>query len=220
VNELSAISANAGTITSGVIQGTTGTTKFDLNNDRIEVGSGLVKIGKGVLADGGHGIRLNAANLEVNGEIAARYIRLTDSVIVDLQDWEYLVEHEITNAQQNYLYTFSADIMRDNVTIWTPLGSKAYIDRVPIQISVYFNWGTSIVGGVTLSVKINSTEVFHYYEAGYGNVVDTVVKDIFKNYSVPIGSKLYVTVLPQGTSQIDWTLRVAVPKTLFIVPVR
>jgi hypothetical protein len=163
---------------------------------------------------------LNAANLEVDGEIATRYIRLTDSVIVDLQDWEYLVEHTITNAQQNYLYTFSADIMRDNVTIWTPLGSKAYIDRVPIQISVYFNWGTSIVGGVTLSVKINSTEVFHYYEAGYGNVVDTVVKDIFKNYSVPVGSTLYVTVLPQGTSQIDWTLRVAVPKTLFIVPVR
>lgn len=220
VNELSAISANAGTITAGTIQGSTGTTKFDLNNDRIEVGSGLVKIGKGVLSGGGDGILLNAANLEVNGEIATRYIRLTDSVIVDLQNWEYLVEHTITSAQQNYLYTFSADIMRDNVTIWTPLGSKAYIDRVPIQISVYFNWGTSIVGSVTLSVKINSTEVFHYYEAGYGNVVDTVVKDIFKNYSVPIGSKLYVTVLPRESSQISWTLRVAVPKTLFIVPVR
>jgi len=220
VNELSAISANAGTITAGIIQGSTGTTKFDLNNDGIEVGSGLVKIGKGVLSDGGHGIRLNAANLEVDGEIATRYIRLTDSVIVDLQDWEYLVEHEIEFAQEDYLYTFSADIMRDNVTIWTPLGSKAYMDRVPVQISVYFNWVTSEVGGVTLSVKINSTEVFHYHEEGYGNVVDTVVKDIFKNYSVPIGSKLYVTVLPQGTSQINWTLRVAVPKTLFIVPVR
>jgi hypothetical protein len=183
-------------------------------------GTDIVKIGEGAIDGTTDGIRLNAANLEVDGEIATRYIRLTDSVIVDLQDWEYLVEHTITNAQQNYLYTFSADIMRDNVTIWTPLGSKAYIDRVPIQISVYFNWGTSIVGGVTLSVKINSTEVFHYYKAGYGNVVDTVVKDIFKNYSVPIGSTLYVTVLPQGTSQIDWTLRVAVPKTLFIVPVR
>lgn len=72
VGQLSSISANIGTITAGVLQKQSGTTRIDLNNDLITVDGGDVKIGKGALTDGSNGISINNGKFEMtnsNGKL-------------------------------------------------------------------------------------------------------------------------------------------------------
>jgi len=65
VSELSAITANAGTITAGKLQGASSTTVVDLDNDYIDVASGTVRIGKGVLSDSSDGIKIVDGKIEI-----------------------------------------------------------------------------------------------------------------------------------------------------------
>ncbi|MEN3043103.1 MAG: hypothetical protein ABDH59_07415, partial [Fervidobacterium sp.] len=74
ISELSAISANLGTVTAGTLQGSTSTAKFDLNSEQITVATDKVKIGKGVLPDGSDGIYIKNANLYVEGGILGDHI--------------------------------------------------------------------------------------------------------------------------------------------------
>ncbi|AJW76925.1 hypothetical protein X275_01390 [Marinitoga sp. 1197] len=65
VSQLSAITGNVGILNSGKIQGNTGTTEFDLDNDKISISNGDIEIGKGVLSDSSDGIKVNG-KIEIN----------------------------------------------------------------------------------------------------------------------------------------------------------
>lgn len=70
-------------ITTGILMGSTGTTKFDLDNDVITVGTDLVKIGKGVLSDGSNGVKIINGSIEIDGG----QLRGTDNkTVIDLDN--------------------------------------------------------------------------------------------------------------------------------------
>jgi hypothetical protein len=222
VNELSAISANAGTITAGTIQGSTGTTKFDLNNDRIEVGSGLVKIGKGVLSDGGHGIRLNAANLEVDGEIAARYMRLTDSAIVNLDEWDIIIDAQANAVGYHDPRSWSADVLTTR-SVYVPTNLlKTYIQRVPVRVYVYIycSFG-SIFGSFSYWIYLATPLIASGTRTVKAGSIEFTIEDIFQNYSAPLNSTLQITVRNNTPDSLaNFQVKIGIPKTYFIVPVQ
>lgn len=72
---------NAGVITAGILQGTSGTTKFDLDNDLISIDNGNVKIGKDAISSGVHGILVQNGNIKLQGANSITTIDLTEDKI-------------------------------------------------------------------------------------------------------------------------------------------
>ncbi|HEW92028.1 MAG TPA: hypothetical protein ENF81_05755 [Thermotogaceae bacterium] len=168
VSELSAITANAGTITAGIIKGSSETTKFDLNQDQLIVGSGIVKIGKGVLPDGGDGILLNGSNLHVEGEIDTDYLDLHKAAIISLDEYKTFFSH----TNQTKYFSSAGDLCVDHytlyvlrpITITTGKGAQKCYKNIPIfEISVNAH-ETSGSGKTQAIVKIfymyNLTKTF------------------------------------------------------------
>lgn len=229
VTELSSITANIGTVTAGIIKGKTGTTKFDLDNDIIDIGNGAIKIGKGV-ANGNDGIYINAGNLYVNGEIDTKYLKLTDSAIIDLDSYTTIATYS-TYIEDKTAYTWhSVEYSTTNLliceTLVTAKGSKTYLKNVPIKLNIYVKVRATS-GAYGASVKV-------YYKLYYdGTLIYTsqttdweymtvIFDDYLDLYSLTtpsVGKTLKLKVYYMTASNADCNVEsnLKAPKTLYIV---
>ena len=125
---------DADKITTGILQGSTGTTQFDLDNDLINVASGAVKIGKGVLPNGGDGIYVGKGVIETSALI------LTKATIVSIDNKKLIYSqtyYNNTDQANTWIlletYNFTANQL---FYLSTANGTQAFRKNIPIFLVI------------------------------------------------------------------------------------
>jgi len=224
-------------ITTGVLKGSNGTTKFDLDNDYIDIANGAIKAGKSVI-DGNDGIFIKAGNMYVEGEIDTSYLMLTKSAIVDLAEYKQIASREDFNKPTSTTFELLGNMQLGvllSQTLITAKGAKTYFDNIPIKLRVDRGWCTEgddsgqyyylyyeLWDGTT---KIYTSSTFGPYSGYWDNTWHWQTLEVINLYSYfsPAANK-FLTLKLYGKLEYSGPplytkigIRVYTPKTSYIV---
>jgi hypothetical protein len=149
-------------------------------------------------------------------------MRLTDSAIVDLDEWDIIIDAQADAVGYGGTHSWSADVLTTR-SVYVPTNLlKTYIQRVPVRVYayIYCRFG-SISDSFSYWIYLAGQLIASGTRTVKAGFIEFTIENIFQNYSAPLNSTLQITMKNNSSSLLaNFEVKIGIPKTYFIVPVQ